>query len=148
MDENELIAGLIGAVVGAVTAYGLGWLQSRWDRTQRRRAVARALYEEQRHAMELFENGTQQGDVAARAFASSMRLHTHDHIAAHVETLQPETIGAVQRFFVMFRTFSTAYGPTVSPYDGAWLTSDPLLMGSVMLEASKESRAALQKELT
>lgn len=90
---SELIAGIAGAFVGAVAAYGLGWWQKVRDDRRRRIAIATALMIEMYAIADVLRYlRVEWGETkAVLEFPTTI----HDDFGIYVEYFTPETASAV-----------------------------------------------------
>lgn len=88
---GEMIAASIGAVMGAVFAYGFGFLQQRTDRARKRRALASVLLTELRAVDATMRSAydNPQGLIPGTSFQSL------DLVAEAIEVLEPATVCAL-----------------------------------------------------
>lgn len=93
--KPEVIAAIIGAVVGAVFAYGGGWLQTMSDRKRRRQSLATVLLAEVRSAdvtLRGFCENPSVGVLGTEAFRSFTLL------SEALESLLPRTVSTLLDF--------------------------------------------------
>lgn len=94
--SNEVLAALIGAAVGAVFAYGGGWLQAVLDRRRKRVSLATILLSELR-AADVTLRGSVYEDPKV-GFIPTDALKSFTLLAEAVECFSPRTVSALLDF--------------------------------------------------
>ncbi|MFN2397222.1 MAG: hypothetical protein ABR543_01050 [Gemmatimonadaceae bacterium] len=93
---TELISGIVGALIGAIAAYGLGWWQKLSDDQRRRQSLATALLIETSWIADSLRHLRE--EWGRRKAVVRFPMAAHESFAQHLEHFRPNTVYKVLDF--------------------------------------------------